>query len=194
MYFFDIETLGISSESVILSAAILYVDVNKPNHTIESLRDDTLFVKFKVKEQVEQYKRTTDKSTIAWWTTQCDNIKKLSYYPSKEDVSVTQGITYLRNFIKSFNVYPEKDLIWTRGNLDSVVMDSLCRASNESLLMPYWAYRCTRTFICTQATISNKGYCDIDLKQYPTFDRNKLTKHSPIDDIILDALMVLYSE
>jgi hypothetical protein len=186
--------MGLESTSVILSAAILYVDLEQKDHTIESLRDDTLFVKFKVKEQVEQYKRTTDKSTIAWWATRCDNIKKLSYFPSKEDVSVTQGITYLRNFIKSFSLDPSKDVIWARGNLDGIVLDSLCRAAKEPTLMPYWTYRCCRTAIDLTCTTANKGYAEIDLESYPDYDRNKLTKHSPIDDIILDALMLMYGK
>ena len=53
---FDIETLGTESNSVVLSAAIVYVDLNA-NHTWESLYNKSEFVKFSVEEQIKKYKK-----------------------------------------------------------------------------------------------------------------------------------------
>ena len=48
MFVFDVETIGTESNSVILSAAIVYIDISIPNHTWESLYENSLFVKFNV--------------------------------------------------------------------------------------------------------------------------------------------------
>lgn len=194
MYIFDLETLGTESTSVILSAAILYVDTNKPKHTIESLREDTLFVKFKVKEQVEVYSRVVDKTTVAWWNKQCDIVKGISFFPSKSDILAVDGITQIKDFIASKSVDRLKELIWIRGSLDSMAIDSLCRAAGQELIMPFYNYRDIRTFICTNSEKANRGYCDIDLSLYPEYDKEKIMKHNPIDDIVLDALMLLYGK
>jgi hypothetical protein len=86
MLVFDVETLGAESNSVILSAAIVYLNPAE-KHTWESLYENSLFVKFKVKEQVKEYKRVTEKDTIDWWNKQCDIAKKQSFYPNYKDLS-----------------------------------------------------------------------------------------------------------
>lgn len=193
MFVFDVETIGTESNSVILSAAIVYIDMSIPNHTWESLYEKSLFVKFNVKDQVENYKRVVDKSAIDWWNKQCSMAKEQSFYPKKGDLKAKDGIEILHNYIKQ-HCDPNTTLIWTRGSLDQMVIDSLCVAAEVEKIMPYANYRDMRTYVDLTATNSIRGYCNIDKTKYPNFDRNVVVKHNPVDDICLDALMLLYPE
>lgn len=193
MLVFDVETMGVESTTVILSAAILYLDTNKEN-TWESLYADSLFIKFSVKDQVENYNRTFDKNTIEWWNKQCHNVKKQSFFPSKNDLPAYEGIEIIRDYIRE-HCNPDNTLIWTRGSLDQMSIDSLCKAVGTDLLVRYSNYRDMRTYVDLVATNPKRGYCDIDASKYPgTWDRNVVMKHNPIDDIVLDALQLLYPE
>lgn len=185
--------MGLESTTVILSAAIVYIDITKPN-TWESLYSDALFVKFSVKDQIENYGRTVDKDTIAWWNKQCDVVKQQSFFPKKDDLPAKRGIEILRNYINQ-HCDPENTLIWTRGGLDQISIDSLCKAVGVDLLVRYNNYRDTRTYVDLVATNPKRGYCDIDASKYPgTWDRNVVIKHNAVDDIVLDALQLLYPE
>ena len=190
MLCFDVETLGAESNSVILSAAIVYIDINAKN-TWETLYENTLFVKFNVREQIQKYNRVTDKDTITWWNKQCDIVKRKSFIPSKDDLSAKEGISKLRAYIKD-KCDPEKTTIWTRGNLDQVAFDSLSKNCDEEVIMNYYNYRDVRTFVDITANTSKRGYCKISKDKYPEFDNNIVMKHNPIDDIVYDVLMMLY--
>lgn len=194
MLVFDIETLGSESNAVVLSAAIVYIDMNKTDHTWESLYKNSLFVKFSVEEQVKQYKRVMEKSTMDWWSKQCALAKNMSFVPKHDDLTAKQGIAILRKYIVD-NCNPKTTLIWTRGSLDQMGIDSLCKSCGEELLMNYSNYRDMRTYVDLTATNPVRGYCNVDKNKYPgTWDRNVVIKHNPIDDICLDALMLLYPE
>jgi hypothetical protein len=185
--------MGVESTTVILSAAIVYIDATKAN-TWESLYSDALFVKFSVKDQIENYGRTVDKDTIAWWNKQCDLVKQQSFFPKKDDLPAEQGIEILRNYINQ-HCNPENTLIFTRGSLDQMSIDSLCKAVGVDLLVRYSNYRDMRTYVDLVATNPKRGYCDIDASKYPgIWDRNVVIKHNPVDDIVLDALQLLYPE
>jgi hypothetical protein len=194
MFILDIETLGTESTSVILSAALLYIDTSKPKHTWESLYENTLFIKFSVRDQVENYKRTIDKETIKWWEKQCDLAKITSFIPKKGDLTAKQGREILINYINASDSNPDKSLIWIRGSLDQVCLDSLFLAMGYDRLFPYANYRDVRTFIDFNSTNPFRGYCSISKELCPEFDRNVVIKHNPRDDICLDAMMMMYPE
>ena len=82
MYMFDIETIGVESTSVILSAAIIRFDPNDKERTYNQYLDDALFVKLSVEDQVTNYNRTIDKSTIEWWSKIHPAIRQVSFVPT----------------------------------------------------------------------------------------------------------------
>lgn len=195
MFFLDIETLGVESTSVILSVALLYVDLEQPKHTWESLYGNTLFLKLSVKDQAINYGRTVDKGTVDWWNKQCDLAKSTSFIPKKGDLPAKEASEMLRKYIiEQAKGKGKESLVWIRGSLDQVCLDSLCKALGEELLFPYANYRDVRTYVDISATNPVRGYCKINKELYPEFDPNVVIKHNPIDDICLDALMVLYPE
>ena len=183
MFIMDIETLSVESTGIVLSAAILYFDTEN-KFTFEEYLDKTCFVKFDVKEQ-KAMGRHIDPDTVEWWKNQSKEAQKISLLPSENDVSAEMGIKKLQQYIRD-NSKEKEELVWIRGSIDQMMMDSLCRHTKMDKLFPYWAYRDVRTFIDFTKETAKKGYCKI-----PGFDFSKVKKHDPIHDVALDALMIL---
>lgn len=194
MFCLDIETIGCESNAVVLSIALVYFD-EKEKNTWESLNENAIFVKLSAKEQIENYNRTIDKSTIEWWKKQSDLARDFSFTPKKSDLTAKQGIDILKQYIKEQSKTPEKELIWVRGSLDQMAVDSLCNIMGEERLFPYWNYRDVRTFICFNTDTGAKGYAQIDEDLYPgTWNREVVIKHNPVHDIVLDCLQIIYGK
>ena len=188
MFVFDVETLGVESTSVILSAALVYFNPeDKPSY--QDLLDNALFVKLKSKDQVERLKRTVDIGTIEWWQNQHEYARSVSLDPKSDDMLAEDAITALHNYM---NKYPNarSQTMWTRGSLDQMVIDSLCKKVDMQLLTGYNVYRDVRTAVDI-LTGSENGYCTVD---YPGFERASVIKHHPVHDCALDAMMLMYGK
>jgi len=179
-FLFDIETLGIESNTVVLSASLLEVDFDK-DFTYEELLEKTVFVKFDVMEQIQKLGRTKTKSTVEWWMQQSSEVKAKSFIPRISDVSVEYGLELLRSN------YKKNHTIWIRGALDNLAIDSLAEAAKVDKWAPWYMYRDVRTFIDLMKDTSNYSYCDI-----PNFDKNIVVKHDPCHDVAYDAFMMKY--
>ena len=186
----DIESLGVSSESVILSAAVAFVEVGKPEYLFQELLDNTFSVKFQVKEQVETYNRTIDKNTIEWWKKQTEVAKNFSFFPSKKDLSASEGISLFRKYIES-NCDTNSIIVFIRGSLDQCALDSLTNQVGQQAIFPYSSYRDCRTYIECCAESSNRGYCEINQNMFPDYHRDNIWKHVPVHDCVLDLMMIL---
>lgn len=188
MFVFDIETLGVESTSIILSAAILHFDVAK-NPSYQDLLDSALFVKFDSKDQAKRLKRTVDLGTLEWWQNQHEYVRRVSLEPSFDDVLAEDGIRMLHDYM---NKIPNanKLIMWTRGSLDQMAIDSLCKKVDMANITGYNMYRDVRTAVdCL--TGSTNGYCDIE---YSGFERATVIKHHPVHDCALDAMMLMYGK
>ena len=186
MFIFDVETLGKRSNSVILSMAAIYFDPDtKPSP--QELRDGAFFAKFDVKEQHKVMKREINQPTVDWWAKQCQNVKVASLIPSEVDCSFIDGYESMRKWAESKN--DTKCWVWARGNLDQLVMDDIEEQLELKPIWPYARWRDVRTAIDFLYNTTN-GYIDVD---YPGFDSKlHITKHNPIDDCVLDAMMLMY--
>ena len=100
MFMFDVETLGVASDSVVLSMACIQFDPTT-NPTYKELKESAFFVKFDAKDQVNRLNRKIDKSTVEWWGKQCQNVKIKSLIPSESDVTVEDGIVQFRSWVES---------------------------------------------------------------------------------------------
>ncbi len=186
MFLIDIETLDTESTTIVLSTAILYFDTENKS-TFEEYVNKTCFVKFDVKEQ-KTMGRSVSADTVDWWKKQSKEVQQISLLPSENDVSVEMGIKKLQQYIRD-NSKEKEELVWIRGTIDQMAMDSLCKSVKMEKLFPYWAYRDVRTFIDFTKETAKKGYCKI-----PNFDFSKVKKHDPIHDVCLDTLMILEGE
>ena len=162
------------------------------DNTWESLYENTLFLKLSVRDQVENYGRTVDKRTIAWWAKQCALAKETSFIPKKGDLLAKEAVLCLRNYVNSQTSKVKEEIIWVRGSLDQTCTDSLFLAMNEELLFPYSNYRDVRTALDFIATHTTHGYCEVSSEYPGIWNRDVVVKHRPQDDVVLDALMILY--
>lgn len=187
MFIFDVETLGKESNSVMLSMAAIHFNPDqKPSY--QQLRDEAFFVKFDVEDQIKRLHRKVGKTTMEWWAKQCANVKVKSFYPNEDlDIKFEDGYEKMRVWAESKN---DPDCwVWARGNLDQLVLDSFEEQLGLTPIFNYARWRDVRTAVDFLYG-TNKGYCNVD---YPDFDKSlHITKHNPVDDCILDAMMLMY--
>lgn len=151
--------------------------------------EDSCFVKFNVKDQITRLKRTLHRDTLDWWKKQHHHVRKLSFDPSPADLIAEDGIQVLHNYMAQFPNAQNK-IIFARGSLDQMVIDSVARSVKMEPIAQYNMWRDCRTFIdCVYG--SKNGYCDIE---YEGFQRYNVIKHCPINDIALDVMMILYGK
>jgi len=195
MFLFDLETLGIDSTCVVLSAAITHFE-SEDKIPVEDLTSDlaiqeyhkyvcnSCYVKFDALEQ-KKINRSVTPSTLDWWKKQADIPRNLALRPSANDLSVVQGVEVLRRYITDHG--GNKQLVWARGSLDQMAIDSLCRSVDIEPLFMYNRWRDVRTAIDFLANTDN-GYCEIK-----NFNPDShVIKHDPRNDCALDIMMMLY--
>jgi len=184
----DLETLGVESTSVVLSAAFVYVDpddLSTDNLTAyQQLLDGAAFAKFDAKEQ-RSMGRTVDADTLNWWKKQGDVQKRTSLLPGDNDMTVIEGLDSLCDWYQKFPNWKTLP-VWVRGSLDQPCFESLFRSVGKSPIVPYNCYRDVRTAIDLLYPNSKAGYVDI-----PDFDQYTVIKHDPVHDCAYDALMML---
>jgi hypothetical protein len=187
MLAFDIESLGHNENSIVLSMAFTYFETDG-EYTIDDLRANTCFVKFDIKEQKEKG-RTVDTDTVAWWKKQCEIVQKKSLFPSRNDVSVLEGLSIARKFIED-KTGGKEEYIFVRGNLDNFLIDNLCTQFGVPLLFNFWQVLDFRTaIIMTKETSTKNGYCP-----FPGSDDPTLIKHCPENDNIIEVMQLLYGK
>lgn len=192
---YDIETLGKESTSVILSAAIVHFDFDQTqDDTLDEeyaqLVESSLFVKFDAKEQIENYKRIVCKETLEWWNKQGEFIRDLSFKPTKNDMSVVDGIAAIRNYIAKYSKGKKENIIWIRGSLDQLATESLCTAAKIDPIEHFCNFRDVRTAVDLLAEKSRRGYCELS----KPLNRDLVQKHMPSHDIALDVLQLKYAK
>jgi hypothetical protein len=184
MFCFDIETLDTESSSVILSAAIVYFD-GKEKLSYQQYLDRTLFVKFNAVDQIKRLKRTTSKDTMEWWSKQAEYVRNQSIKPKPDDYSAEEGIDKIIQYMNQYEK-PREQIMWARGSLDQVVIDSLCKAVDKPCITEYYVWRDVRTAVDIIYGTSN-GYCEVD---HPDFNRDSIPNHLPYHDICIDVMML----
>lgn len=188
MFIFDVETLGVESNAVVLSAALIHFDPEqKPDY--QTLLNDAIFVKIKSRDQVERLKRTVDLGTIEWWKEQHHYTRSVSFDPNQIDVTAEEAIEQLHNYMNKFP-NSRKQTMWARGSLDQIVIDSLSKKVGLEPITDYNMWRDVRTAVDILCGTTN-GYCEVD---HPTFKRHEVIKHHPVHDCALDAMMLMYGK
>lgn len=179
----DIETMGLESSAIVLSAAVVYFSLDE-KVDYDKLFERTLFVKFDAKEQADS-KRSVTKSTLDWWKEQSEEVQKFSIKPFATDLSMKVGLSLMRKYIETHS--DKNSWYWTRGSFDQMVLESLCRTANVEPLYRYNMNMCIRTAIrCLKESSDSRGYCTI-----PDFDLSKVAKHNPVHDVCYDALQLI---
>lgn len=193
MFALDIETIAISSESGILSVGMVYVKDNSPRTMKQLMEENSIMIKFRIKEQIRNYKRVADTGTIEWWSRQSDMVKEASYIPSDKDWDTKEGLFALNKWISQFPNY-KNDTCFIRGSLDQIALDSLYGAVGIKPIIGYNKYRDFRTAIDLLYPNSKDGYVDIDDNICSDINEYNGIKHHPVYDCALDIAMLFYGK
>jgi hypothetical protein len=187
MFVFDVETLGVESNCVVLSAAMVHFDP-EARPTYQDILDNACFVKFDVKEQMS-VGRTASKSTLEWWKSQHEYVRKTSLDPSREDMTVENGMQKFYDYMAKFP-NAKKQTMWARGSLDQMAIDSLAVKFGLEEITGYNMWRDVRTAVDILYGTTN-GYVEV---VHPLFQRHEVIKHHPVHDCALDAMQLMYGK
>lgn len=193
MFFLDIETLGVESTAAILSVAIIHLSDSEPRPASE-LSSDYIFVKFDVKDQLERFARTVDMDTIGWWKKQSELARIKSYIKDPTiDVKTEEGLDRIDAWVSKHKDHAN-DLVWIRGTLDQMAIDSLYAAAKRKPPFKYNVYRDMRTAIDLIYPDSKGGYVEVDSSMCFGYDKLQWIPHDPVHDTSRDAAMLLYGK
>jgi hypothetical protein len=156
--------------------------------TYQDMLDNACFVKFNAREQMD-VGRTVSKSTLEWWKTQHDYVKKVSLEPSREDMTVENGMQKLYDYMAQFP-NADKQTMWARGSLDQLAIDSLAVKFGLQEITMYNMWRDVRTAVDILYGTTD-GYVTVE---HPLFKRHEVIKHHPVHDCALDAMMLMYGK
>jgi hypothetical protein len=137
----DLETLGVSRDTIILEAALVVFDK-------EGVLEQRIF-NMDIKEQVQE--RTIDSSTVAWWI-KTDKLKlgKL----------ISSGCSLLKDLVDSLNyLYKihKVERVWSRGSFDLQIIRSL-----GPVPWTYWMERDVRTLDELRKMPKNTSHSALD--------------------------------
>lgn len=181
---YDFETLSQDPvNGVVISFAMLSFDesrfVIKP-YSYEELLKNCCMIKFLVTEQVKEYGRSVQKSTIDWWK---DQPKEAQYQlkPSSDDMSITELYDF---FVE--NKPDDLKKVYTRGNtFDPVFFDYIMKDTDNVTPYPWWIVRDTRSLIDGMAWGT-----DLNNKFMPPSVADKFIHHDPKHDIAVDVMRI----
>jgi hypothetical protein len=189
MIIFDLETLDTESTAVVFSLGAVYHD-GISELSYQNLIDTGIFIKFDVREQIVDYKRTRNKSTLEWWSKQSVEARKASVVPSASDLDVKTGLGVLYKWFKTLPDY-KNELIMARGILDQSCSESLARSAGLPPILPFASWRDIRTAMDFMYPKNRNGYVDVDTSIVPDYKRVNVIRHHPLHDSAEDACMVL---
>jgi len=182
-FIFDFETLGTDVQKLpVLSIACYAFDTKrfKDNpYTMGEIIKDAKFMKFDVADQVKNYNRVIDPSTLEWWNSLGPEIVEANLKPTEND----KPLVDLHNLIVA--EYPANAYVYTRGNtFDPMIITALCKQLNMVEPYPWWKVRDMRSLIDGLTW----GY-DVNTSFIPDgVDEASLQLHDPRTDIALDII------
>lgn len=180
---YDFETLSQDQRhGVVISFAMLTFSekryIENP-YDFEDLVKNCKYIKFDVKDQVENYGRKISKQTLDWWNEQGELAKK-QMLPSRED----RPISDLHGFIVDNSSPSAIKKSFTRGNtFDPLFLQYLMQDTGNVDPFHWKTVRDTRSYIegMSFGMDLDNGYMITDLK-------DKFVKHDPCHDIAMDVM------
>lgn len=184
----DIETLGVSDDSIVLSIGVVIADVQQ-DLSFAELVNSGLYLKVDVSEQ-QLAGRITDESTVKWWMSQGDAAKRV-LAKKKTDVPVEEVVPHMLTYFEKTGYNAEKNTWWSRGPLDCRVLSNFFLKTSsfydETLRNPdnhplkFWMWRDIRTAL---EILTDSAYGkDHALQSYPG-----MIPHNALHDAACDFI------
>jgi hypothetical protein len=182
MFAIKVETLDTQYTGVILAVAMVYFDPDK-EFSIKDLTSSATLVKFNVKDQIQNYKRTTARSVISYWKEQPEHIKKLVFNPSPDDLLIKQAFEKISEYVNSHSNW--QDIFWSKGYFSPVMFNAFSKVMDTHYI-PYNNVRDIRTAIDLTKDTAKNGKCETSV------DISELDYKNPIQACITDIMMLKY--
>lgn len=112
----DLETLGVSSDAIILSAGVVHGRYEDKNLNFDDLIRNGMYRKFNVEEQRRRGRRTS-RRVIKWWFGQSEESKKV-LKPDSSDTLLYNFPAELEAYIQSRGLNIRKVDFYDRKNFD----------------------------------------------------------------------------
>lgn len=154
----DIETLGTSANSIILSIAAVKFEFGNDETEVYSVNIDP--------KSSKKYGMISDPATIQWWKDQKPEALKSFMI---DQISIEDALDGFTDFVG-----PQwKDTIFYANGLsfDMPIIDWSYKATGRTAPWKYWNQRCARTIY---------ALCDVDMRTYPRVG----TYHNAVDDCL----------
>lgn len=182
-FVFDLETLGVFDNSIVLSMACVSFELDKNEVPVSYFLENSFFCKFSVKEQMA-LGRDVEQSTLDWWKKQDKEVFKANCMPSFSDVSIKEGIRGLETYLKNEDYDWKTSFLWSRGiGFDFPKIESLCK--NIGFKVPFNTFKARdiRTYFDILSG-SLDGYGDFkDLEEL-----KGLNFHNALDDCVAEVI------
>ena len=182
----DLETLGIHEDSVILDFSAIIADLSQPLD-VDAIRASAYHAKLDVTSQLD-VNRYTDPGTVEFWSKQPLAAQQV-LIPSDDDLSLSAAVdTQILPWLNT--AVGLKLPVFQRGDRDMAWVLSLVRSAGATANFPFWTIRETRTAIhALGGETASRGNIQVP-KDY--YDLSTLTKHSSVDDCIMDFIQLKY--
>lgn len=192
---FDFETLGLGENSVLLSLGVLAFNSSKYDvfedgieETFNKLLKNGLYIKMDVKDQVEKYGRTIDKSTLMWWTEQGEDAQKVLKKTSN-DVSLVQMEKLLNDYLNKNNV-TKNTPVWSRGYTEPMWYESVKINLNTYGSFSHGQYRDIRTLLNVSVEEKYLSMNNLNCIKHP----ENFIKHNALHDVCFDTVQFLCTQ
>lgn len=177
----DLESLSLWNDAVILSLGLSFGELTTTVPSFDQLVADGLYIKFDVKEQIQEFKRSVKPDTMTWWKEQGESAKYV-LYPSANDVSVRALDGLVKDFFKTKGVDPKSVDIYDRRSFDCSKIEHLYKENLGLDELP-WHYLKEYEVSTALRYMGYNRYGGISPKDYP-----QMVYHNALHDSVLDHI------
>lgn len=138
-WFIDMETLGLSTNSKVISVGILCTDDSMKLYSEDMLYQKGLYIKLDINEQKN---RTVDANTLKYWKEELSDAKTNEFFKSGKTYSLNKAYSLIEKYVKINEINYETDVVWSRGLFDKFLWQSLFPKSE---MFPHYIWRDSQT-------------------------------------------------
>lgn len=176
----DLETLGVGSDSIILSLGLTVGRYDVPQ-SFDQLVSNGLYLKFDLKEQLQAGRKKSDR-VIKWWYEQAPEARKV-LIPSPEDVSIYDIDELMCGYFNALGMDIKKVDLYDRNNFDLTKLQYLMEEElNKDV---FWNYHNTFDIPTAFRFMGFERYAGINAKDVPG-----CVYHNALHDAALDQLRI----
>ena len=130
----DLETLGTTADSVIMSIGAVKFDLEG-----DTVEDEGFYSSISIDSNLKA-KRRVNESTMIWWLQQSAEAQKIFHEPK---VHLPAALTELSGWLKSNDW-----IVWSKGaNFDIPILEHAYKSIGMEPPWKFWNTRCVRTYM-----------------------------------------------